>query len=126
MYDYFRKKNSYNVCFHTKDKYLSQIETEHILNTIKNGGKLEKKYIGKTLLLKWQGKNPNLNPILLTGHYDVVPANINATRTWEQDPFAGFIYEIHLCIIGVFNIMYENITEAYLYQSISFFSSIIF
>jgi len=47
MYDYFRKKNSYNVCFHTKDKYLSQIETEHILNTIKNGGKLEKKYTDK-------------------------------------------------------------------------------
>ena len=69
--------------------FLDWLEREYV--TI--FGKLEKKYIGKTLLLKWQGKNPNLNPILLTGHYDVVPANINATRTWEQDPFAGFIDE---------------------------------
>ena len=33
---------------------MSQIETEHILNTIKNGGKLEKKYTNK---LKAMGSN---------------------------------------------------------------------
>ena len=35
--------------------------------------KLEKKYIGKSLLLKWEGEDLTLDPILLTGHYDVVP-----------------------------------------------------
>ena len=54
-------------------------------------GELEKKHIGKTLLLKWQGKNSSLNPILLTGHYDVVPVDTNASQTWEEDPFAGFV-----------------------------------
>lgn len=39
---------------------------------------------------------------------------------------AGLIYDIHLCFIGVFNKRYENITEAYLLQSIFAFYSINF
>ena len=29
--------------------------------------------LNDTLLFKWEGSNPNLKPILVTGHYDVVP-----------------------------------------------------
>ena len=53
------------------EKFLSWLEEEYSLIF----EKLEKKYIGKSLLLKWQGNNNNLNPILLTGHYDVVPVD---------------------------------------------------
>ena len=44
-----------------------------------------------TLLYKWQGSDPSLAPILLTGHYDVVPVIPGTEETWEQDPFAGAI-----------------------------------
>lgn len=52
---------------------------------------LEKKYIEKSLLLKWHGTDPSLDPILLTGHYDVVPVRSNSNRTWQQAPFSGVI-----------------------------------
>lgn len=41
------------------------------------------------LLLKWPGKNPEKNGILLMAHQDVVPA----TGEWEHDPFSGDIDE---------------------------------
>lgn len=50
---------------------------------------LEKKYLGKTLLLKWNGEDASLDPILITGHYDVVPVKTNASETWQEDPFSG-------------------------------------
>ena len=53
--------------------------------------KLEKKYIGKSLLLKWEGEDLSLDPILLTGHYDVVPVRANANEIWKEKPFSGKI-----------------------------------
>ena len=44
-----------------------------------------------TLLYRWQGSDPSLAPILLTGHYDVVPVIPGTEERWEQDPFAGVI-----------------------------------
>ena len=44
-----------------------------------------------TLLYKWQGSDASLAPILLTGHYDVVPVIPGTEERWEQDPFAGVI-----------------------------------
>ena len=69
------------------EKFLSWLEEEYLLIF----QKLEKRYIGKSLLLKWQGNNNNLNPILLTGHYDVVPVDVSSDLTWIEDPFAGII-----------------------------------
>ncbi len=44
-----------------------------------------------SLLYKWEGKNPGLNPIVLMAHQDVVPIE-EATKTmWSVDPFAGEI-----------------------------------
>ncbi|ORY35731.1 hypothetical protein BCR39DRAFT_511770 [Naematelia encephala] len=41
------------------------------------------------LVFEWQGSDPSLQPILLTGHQDVVPV-LNATRgLWTHDPFGG-------------------------------------
>ncbi len=41
------------------------------------------------ILLRWPGKDPSLDPILMMGHQDVVPTDGQA---WDYDPFAA---EIH-------------------------------
>jgi carboxypeptidase PM20D1 len=74
------------------EKFLSWLEEEYSLIF----EKLEKKYIGKSLLLKWQGNNNNLNPILLTGHYDVVPVDDESGLAWINEPFAGIIDDNHV------------------------------
>ena len=66
-------------------KFLDWLEDEYSI-IFKN---LEKKYFGKTLLLKWNGENTSLNPILITGHYDVVPVRSNALDIWQEEPFSG-------------------------------------
>lgn len=46
---------------------------------------------GYSLLYKWEGKNPQLKPVILMAHQDVVPIE-EATKTmWTVDPFAGEI-----------------------------------
>ena len=47
----------------------------------------EKIDIDGNLLVKWQGKNPNLDPIILISHLDVVPAE----GKWTYPPFSGEI-----------------------------------
>lgn len=42
---------------------------------------------GLSIVYKWPGKNPKLDPILLTGHLDVVPAS--KQNGWEYEPFEG-------------------------------------
>lgn len=46
-----------------------------------------------TILLKWNGKNQNLKPAVLMGHYDVVPVN---EKEWEYPPFEGRIIDNYL------------------------------
>ena len=68
-------------------RFLSWLEKEYF-QVFKN---LDKKYLGETLLLKWQGEDPSLGPILLTGHYDVVPVRDDANSIWQENPFSGKI-----------------------------------
>ncbi|WP_299351695.1 M20 family peptidase [uncultured Shimia sp.] len=42
-----------------------------------------------TPLFKWQGKNPDLQPVLLAAHYDVVP--IASPDQWTTDPYGGTV-----------------------------------
>ena len=44
-----------------------------------------------TLLYEWRGRSPDLKPIFLTAHYDVVPVLQGSESDWEHDPFAGTI-----------------------------------
>lgn len=46
-----------------------------------------------SLLFKWKGTNPDLNPGLLMGHYDVVPVKEDAIELWSYEPFGGEIEE---------------------------------
>lgn len=47
--------------------------------------------IGRSLLFTWKGANPQLAPILLMAHMDVVPVVPGTDRQWQHDPFSGDI-----------------------------------
>ncbi|MFP6806630.1 MAG: M20 family peptidase [Pseudomonadales bacterium] len=47
--------------------------------------------LGYTLLYKWRGSDDSLQPILVTGHYDVVPVIPGTENIWEAPPFSGKI-----------------------------------
>jgi carboxypeptidase PM20D1 len=42
-----------------------------------------------SLLYTWEGKNPELKPIMLISHLDVVPADESKTGGWTHPPFSG-------------------------------------
>tara|TARA_R100001143_G_C3360829_1_gene135445 strand:- start:5921 stop:7384 length:1464 start_codon:yes stop_codon:yes gene_type:complete len=44
-----------------------------------------------TPLYYWEGSDTSLNPILLMGHYDVVPIDSTDIDGWEYGPFSGQI-----------------------------------
>lgn len=44
---------------------------------------------GYTLLYKWEGRDTTRAPILLTGHYDVVPIEEGTEDEWNYPPFGG-------------------------------------
>ncbi|HEY5525736.1 MAG TPA: M20/M25/M40 family metallo-hydrolase, partial [Clostridium sp.] len=44
-----------------------------------------------TLYYTWEGKNKVLEPILFSGHLDVVPAIQEAETQWKHPPFSGYI-----------------------------------
>jgi carboxypeptidase PM20D1 len=46
---------------------------------------------GYSILYRLPGKDPTLEPVLLTAHYDVVPVIPGSESQWQQPPFAGVI-----------------------------------
>lgn len=44
-----------------------------------------------SLLFLWRGSRPELEPVLFTGHLDVVPAEAEAAHPWTCPPFSGQI-----------------------------------
>ena len=52
---------------------------------------LELKMFNGTMLYKWAGTDSALKPILVTGHYDVVPVIPGTEDLWQQPPFSGVI-----------------------------------
>ncbi|HCE71279.1 MAG TPA: hypothetical protein DET67_08680, partial [Ruegeria sp.] len=44
-----------------------------------------------TPLYKWQGSNPDLPPVMLAAHYDVVPVTEDTLGEWDHPPFAGVV-----------------------------------
>lgn len=49
--------------------------------------------LNHTLLYQWQGSNPDLQAVLFTGHYDVVPVIPGTESHWREPPFAGNIVD---------------------------------
>src|SRR5260221_6121193 len=48
---------------------------------------------GESLLFTWIGKNPNLPPVMLMAHLDVVPVVAGTEKDWTHAPFSGDIAE---------------------------------
>lgn len=46
---------------------------------------------GNSLLFTWAGKDATAQPVLLTGHYDVVPVIPGTEKDWKHPPFGGVI-----------------------------------
>ena len=44
-----------------------------------------------SLLFRWQGSDPDLAPILFTGHIDVVPIEPGTLEDWPYAPFSGVV-----------------------------------
>ena len=42
-----------------------------------------------SLLYRWKGKNPDLEPIALLSHQDVVPIEPGTEGDWTHEPFSG-------------------------------------
>jgi len=49
-----------------------------------------------SLLYKWEGSDPSLNPIVLLSHQDVVPVDEPTLTEWEAGPFEGKITDSHI------------------------------
>lgn len=54
---------------------------------------LELVMLNQTMLYRWPGSDPSLQPILVTGHYDVVPVIPGSESQWQQLPFSGAIVD---------------------------------
>jgi len=48
---------------------------------------------GYSLLYRWEGKNPELKPVVLMAHQDVVPIEEATKAMWTVDPFGGVVKE---------------------------------
>ncbi|HEX6160483.1 MAG TPA: M20 family peptidase [Thermoanaerobaculia bacterium] len=46
---------------------------------------------GRSLLYTWKGTDPKLAPVLLMGHYDVVPVEPGTESKWTRPPFSGLV-----------------------------------
>ena len=46
---------------------------------------------GRTMFFTWPGSDRELAPVLLMGHYDVVPVEAGTESKWEQPPFSGAV-----------------------------------
>lgn len=46
-----------------------------------------------SLLITWQGRDPELDPIVLMAHMDTVPVEEGTENDWEVDPFSGAIVD---------------------------------
>ena len=49
-----------------------------------------------SLLFTWTGKRDDLQPILLSAHYDVVPVIPGTEDQWQHPPYAGAIDQTHI------------------------------
>jgi carboxypeptidase PM20D1 len=63
-----------------------------------------------TLLYTWEGHDPELSPILLAGHLDVVPADPASLKEWTHPPFSGQVADGFVWGRGALDIKEQVIT----------------
>ncbi len=52
---------------------------------------MERRELGRTLIYRWAGSDPALEPIVLMAHQDVVPVEEATAGRWTQAPFSGAV-----------------------------------
>ena len=45
------------------------------------------------LLYEWKGSDASLKPMLMMGHYDVVPVIAGTEKLWKKEPFSGLVQD---------------------------------
>jgi len=71
--------------FEEFERFISWLKTNYKL-VVKN---TSFQTFNETILFKWEGQDTSLKPILLTGHYDVVPVIPGTEDKWKEPPFSG-------------------------------------
>ena len=56
-------------------------------------GTMLKQVADHSLLIRWQGKDLALDPVLFVSHLDVVSATEGASSEWSQPPFGGVVHD---------------------------------
>ena len=80
-----------------KFRKLHKVMEELFPNVFKSCEKID---LDGNLLVRWQGKNPDMQPIVLTSHLDVVPAD----GEWTYPPFEGKIVDDKIYGRGAFDV----------------------
>jgi len=78
---------------------------------------------GHSLLFRWEGNDPALPPILLMGHYDVVPVEAGTEEDWPHPPFDaveadGFLWgrgalDDKGAVVGLFEALEALVVEGF-------------
>lgn len=53
----------------------------------------QEKVSGLSLLYTWEGRNPELEPVLFAAHLDVVPVDPESAPDWKHPPFGGVVQD---------------------------------
>jgi carboxypeptidase PM20D1 len=61
------------------------------------------------LLYAWKGRKPELNPVLLAAHLDVVPVEAAGLEEWEHPPFSGQVADGYVWGRGTLDIKNQAI-----------------
>jgi carboxypeptidase PM20D1 len=88
-------------------------ELHHILEQLypRVHGGLEREFINEySLLYTWKGSRPELEPVLLMAHLDVVPADPSTLNEWAHAPFSGDIAEGFVWGRGALDIKNQLVT----------------
>ena len=80
-----------------KFRRLHRVMEELFPNVFANCEKID---LDGNLLVRWKGKNPDMQPIVLTSHLDVVPAE----GEWTYPPFEGRIIDGKIYGRGSFDV----------------------
>lgn len=56
-----------------------------------------------SMLLEWQGTDTSLEPMMMYGHYDVVPVG-NGTEAWKFGPFSAQLHDGYAIVHDVLTV----------------------
>jgi carboxypeptidase PM20D1 len=61
-----------------------------------------------SMLIEWKGSDVSLDPVMLYGHYDVVPVGDETAARWSHNPFSGDLDDGY---VGLRSHMEDRLTD---------------